>query len=108
MYLAEDRILSLCLKADKSSFAYLPFALALVDPMTTLYGLLAQRRRWFNGSWFAFYNVFKEKDSIKSCWTKIQFFYYYIMYAVAYIGIGIYFSTLYLTVRSISYQNTSN
>lgn len=55
--LAEDRILSLGLKASGNSFAYMPDVYAVVDPMANLSGLVAQRRRWINGSWFAFYDV---------------------------------------------------
>ena len=33
---------------------YLPDAYAWVDPMKTLYGILGQRKRWINGSFFAF------------------------------------------------------
>lgn len=55
--LAEDRILSLGLKAAGYSFAYMPDVFAVVDPMKTLYDLIGQRRRWINGSWFAFQNV---------------------------------------------------
>jgi chitin synthase len=34
--------------------AYLPDAESVVDPVTSLTRLLGQRRRWINGSWFAF------------------------------------------------------
>lgn len=33
---------------------YLPDAESCVDPVTSLTRLLGQRRRWINGSWFAF------------------------------------------------------
>jgi len=33
---------------------YLPDAESVVDPVTSLTRLMGQRRRWINGSWFAF------------------------------------------------------
>ncbi len=44
---------------------YLPDAFASVDPMKSLQDLLGQRKRWINGSFFAFSKVKKqlnEKD----------------------------------------------
>ncbi len=40
-----------------SDMAFLPDAYAEVDPMKTVHGLLGQRRRWINGSFFAFERV---------------------------------------------------
>lgn len=36
---------------------YLPDAHAWVDPIKNLHGLLGQRKRWINGSFFAFESV---------------------------------------------------
>ena len=83
----------------------MPDVYAVVDPMSTLAGLVAQRRRWINGSWYAFYDVVSKKDQINDCCTKIQLYYYLMIHFVTYIGIGIYFSTIYLTVRSLTLQN---
>lgn len=60
VYLAEDRIL--CMGIHKKGFdmAYLPDAYAWVDPIKTVHGLLGQRKRWINGSYFAFEKVKKE------------------------------------------------
>ncbi len=57
VYLAEDRIL--CMGIHKRGFemAYLPDAYANVDPIKTVHGLLGQRKRWINGSYFAFEKV---------------------------------------------------
>ena len=105
MYLAEDRILSLAIKLARATFAYLPNVFAVVDPMATLYGLVAQRRRWINGSEFAFRKVFSERQRIEDKITRFQFLYYYVINSISYVGIGIYFSTIYLTVTSLTLQN---
>ncbi len=36
------------------NMAFLPDAYAWVDPIKTLHALLGQRKRWINGSFFAF------------------------------------------------------
>lgn len=54
MYLAEDRIMCLGIHALGYDLDYLPDAESSVDPVTSLTRLLGQRRRWINGSWFAF------------------------------------------------------
>lgn len=56
-YLAEDRTLSLILKSKNYDFAYIPKAKAVVDPASDLITMFGQRRRWINGSWFAFFHV---------------------------------------------------
>ncbi len=57
VYLAEDRTLCMGIHQYKYDLAYLPDAYAWVDPIKTLYGLLGQRKRWINGSFFAFDKV---------------------------------------------------
>jgi cellulose synthase/poly-beta-1,6-N-acetylglucosamine synthase-like glycosyltransferase len=41
------------------NIAFLPDAMAEVDPMKTVHSLLGQRKRWINGSYFAFKKVKK-------------------------------------------------
>ena len=56
MYLAEDRILCfevLARKGFKYEMHYVKDAVAFTDVPTTLVDLIKQRRRWFNGSFFA-------------------------------------------------------
>eukprot|EP00887_Chlorella_sp_A99_P006915 scaffold2.g6915.t1 len=56
MYLAEDRVLCLEIVARKNSKYYLEYvkeAVAEADPVTKLAGLIKQRRRWLNGTFFA-------------------------------------------------------
>lgn len=56
MYLAEDRILCLEIVAKKGSqyrLEYIKEAVAEADPVIKLVGLMKQRRRWLNGTFFA-------------------------------------------------------
>ncbi|KDD74358.1 chitin synthase, partial [Helicosporidium sp. ATCC 50920] len=56
MYLAEDRVLCLEIVARKNARFYLEYvkeAVAEADPVTKLAGLIKQRRRWLNGTFFA-------------------------------------------------------
>lgn len=60
MFLAEDRVMCLeIIKKVSESWLlrYLPGAVALTDPPTTIIGILKQRRRWTNGSLFASWHV---------------------------------------------------
>jgi cellulose synthase/poly-beta-1,6-N-acetylglucosamine synthase-like glycosyltransferase len=57
IYLAEDRVLSIGIHKKGYDMAYLPDARANVDPIPTVHGLLGQRKRWINGSYFAFEKV---------------------------------------------------
>ena len=41
---------------------FIPDAYAEVDPVKTVHGLMGQRRRWINGSLFAFSKVKSEFD----------------------------------------------
>ena len=57
VYLAEDRILCMGIHQKGFGMAFLPDAYAEVDPIKTVHGLLGQRKRWINGSYFAFEKV---------------------------------------------------
>lgn len=57
MYLAEDRTLCMGIHTNGYDLKYLPDAYAWVDPIKNLHGLLGQRKRWINGSFFAFDKV---------------------------------------------------
>jgi chitin synthase len=54
MNLAEDRILCFGIHKNGFDLAFLPDAYSEVDPIKNLHSLLGQRKRWINGSFFAF------------------------------------------------------
>eukprot|EP01017_Pseudomicrothorax_dubius_P012615 TRINITY_DN15304_c0_g1_i3.p1 TRINITY_DN15304_c0_g1~~TRINITY_DN15304_c0_g1_i3.p1 ORF type:complete len:452 (-),score=98.62 TRINITY_DN15304_c0_g1_i3:25-1380(-) len=84
MYLAEDRILCLKIYAQKGKdyyLSYVPDAFCKTDVIDSFVALMNQRRRWINGTWWAFWEVVNESASVfkrgKSCydkWRVIPFF----------------------------------
>ena len=70
MYLAEDRIMwheIICRFKENYILNYVPGAKWLTDPPLTLTELIKQRRRWFNGSFFAALHVAR---SMWSVWRR--------------------------------------
>lgn len=59
IYLAEDRILCMGIHKNEKDIIFMPDAYAEVDPIKTVNGLMGQRKRWINGSNFAFEKVQK-------------------------------------------------
>lgn len=62
IYLAEDRVLCMSLISKKGcdyKLRYVKASVAVTDVPDCLITLMAQRRRWINGSWFALINVLK-------------------------------------------------
>lgn len=57
MNLAEDRILCMGIHTKGYRLLYLPDAYSEVDPIKSLHALFGQRKRWINGSFFAFEKV---------------------------------------------------
>ncbi len=54
VYFAEDRILSIEIFKKNKKLGYIPSAYSLVDPIKSIDRLLGQRKRWINGSFFAY------------------------------------------------------
>ena len=79
---------------------YLPDAFAEVDPMKTVHGLLGQRRRWINGSMFAFSKVKKELDRDNSCepCLSLQVLFLTFMNFLAYIAPCIFLFTVHIAM----------
>jgi chitin synthase len=88
MYLAEDRILCFQLIAKEHEawlLRYVKNAVATTDVPDELYGLVKQRRRWLNGSFFAMlYAIINFKQffmlsahgCFRKCLVTFQFMYY--------------------------------
>ena len=87
IYLAEDRVLSLALISKKDCnyvLRYVRTSLAETDVPDSLAVLMAQRRRWINGSWFALIDAIKRFQTIyesshslvRKCLFTVQMFYY--------------------------------
>ena len=54
VFLAEDRILCMGIHKNEKDLMFLPDAYSFVDPVKDIPQLLGQRKRWINGSFFAF------------------------------------------------------
>ena len=100
MYLAEDRIMCLGIHALGYDLAYLPDAESHVDPVTSLTRLMGQRRRWINGSWFAF-NYVRQHSFESSSWLfYIQLIYYSFVQKLTWVQISIFYIAMNLTLVS--------
>lgn len=100
MYLAEDRILCLGIHALGYDLHYLPNAESSVDPVTSLTKLLGQRRRWINGSWFAFNYVRDHRQESNSFAFYIQLLYYVFVQALQWVGPALFYLAMNLTLIS--------
>lgn len=98
MYLAEDRIMCLGIHALGYTLDYLPDAESVVDPVTSLTRLLGQRRRWINGSWFAFDYVSDHSYESTSCLFYLQLLYYNFVKKVSWVQMSIFYVAMNLTL----------
>jgi len=111
IYLAEDRILCMGIHKNEKDIIFMPDAYAEVDPIKTVNGLMGQRKRWINGSNFAFEKVQKEMDknqSEKMWWAdvflKMQIFYLNFSNLLVYFAPAILLFTFHLTMSTIKEQ----
>lgn len=100
MYLAEDRIMCLGIHSLGYDLAYLPDAESSVDPVTSLTRMMGQRRRWINGSWFAFEYVFRNRSRRTSCLFLFQLLYYWLVQRLTFITVSLFYITMVMTVGS--------
>jgi cellulose synthase/poly-beta-1,6-N-acetylglucosamine synthase-like glycosyltransferase len=79
---------------------YLPDALAEVDPIKTVHGLMGQRKRWINGSYFAFEKVKKEIGMTNQCEIvlRLQVLFYDFMNIIVYFAPAIFFFTIHISM----------
>jgi chitin synthase len=109
VYLAEDRIL--CMGIHKKGFdmAFLPDAYAEVDPIKTVHGLLGQRKRWINGSYFAFEKVKKElsayeKENGCEFFLNLQILYLTFMNSMSYFSPALFMFTVHIAIQAFRYD----
>lgn len=100
MYLAEDRVMCLGIHALGYDLAYLPDAQSTVDPVTSLAKMMGQRRRWINGSWFAFEYVLSHSSERGTCAFYVQLAYYWLVQKVTYMSIAIFYISMTMTVSA--------
>ena len=105
MYLAEDRILCLGIHALGYDLHYLPDVESYVDPVTSLTKLLGQRRRWINGSWFAFNYVREHWRESSSCLFLLQLLYYAFVQGLQWIFCTLFYVAMNLTLISFVTNN---
>ncbi len=103
--LAEDRILCMGIHTRGYDMAYLPDAYAEVDPIKTVHGLLGQRKRWINGSYFAFEKVKKElslheKTNGFECCLNIQILYLTLMNSLSYFSPSFFLFTVHIAMEA--------
>lgn len=79
---------------------YLPDAESVVDPVTSLTRLFGQRRRWINGSWFAFNYVKEHSYESNSCLFYIQLLYYAFVQAMTWMQVTVFYVAMNLTLIS--------
>jgi chitin synthase len=72
----------------------------VVDPVTSLTRLFGQRRRWINGSWFAFNYVHEHSYESNSCLFYIQLLYYAFVQGITWMQITIFYVAMNLTLIS--------
>ena len=59
---------------------------------------MGQRRRWINGSWFAFNYVRNHTEERTTCIFLVQILYYIIVQALAWIGPALFYVAMNLTL----------
>jgi chitin synthase len=110
IYLAEDRVLSLALvsrKKRKYILRYVKKSLALTDVPNTISILMAQRRRWINGSWFAMIDVIRQfkkiyksgHHPIRKCCFTLQLVYFTVNVVFSWFMVGSFFLALAVLLR---------
>ena len=72
----------------------------MVDPVTSLTRLFGQRRRWINGSWFAFNYVKEHSFESNSCLFCLQLIYYAFVQAITWMQVTIFYVAMNLTLIS--------
>ncbi|CAG9311423.1 unnamed protein product [Blepharisma stoltei] len=110
IYLAEDRVLCLALVSKKNRdyiLRYVKNSIAETDVPDKLSVLMAQRRRWINGSWFALIDSIKRMSSVfesghsttRKCCFTMQMIYYVVNVVFSWFMVGSFFLAFAIAVR---------
>ena len=110
IYLAEDRVLCLSLVTKRNCkyiLRYVKSSVAETDVPDSISLLMAQRRRWINGSWFALVDTVRKINRIcksshsllrKTCFL-LQMFYYVLNVIYTWFIVGIFCLGLVVAIR---------
>lgn len=99
VYLAEDRTLCMGIHKNGYKLEFLPDAHGWVDPIKTLPALLGQRKRWINGSFFAFEKVRQElRHDCGNIMLKFQFGYLAFMNMLAFVAPAFFLFTIHIAM----------
>lgn len=104
MFLAEDRILCMGLHTKGYSLLYLPDAFSEVDPIKSLHALFGQRKRWINGSFFAFEKVkddlseHERRGNLCEWYMHLQMLYLTFSNAVSYFSPSFFLFTVHMSM----------
>ncbi|OMJ95812.1 hypothetical protein SteCoe_706 [Stentor coeruleus] len=110
MYLAEDRILCLelmCQVGRYNILRYVKWSVAETDVPSTLNELMAQRRRWVNGSWFSMIYTIKNCNRIgdsnhswiRKCLFKMLMVYYSVVALFNWVLVGAFYLAFCVALR---------
>jgi cellulose synthase/poly-beta-1,6-N-acetylglucosamine synthase-like glycosyltransferase len=110
IYLAEDRVLCLSLvtkRNEKYILRYVKKSIAETDVPDSISVLMAQRRRWINGSWFALVDTVRKIQKIykssHSCPRKffflLQMLYYLLNVIYTWFIVGLFCLAMVIAVR---------
>jgi chitin synthase len=113
IYLAEDRVLCLALVSTPNqqyTLKYVRSSIAETDVPDEFLKLLAQRRRWINGSWFALIDTLINRKRINksghSCYRKFWLWFLMVYYTLnvifSWFMVGAFFLTIAIMTRKLT------
>jgi chitin synthase len=113
IYLAEDRVLCLALVSTQGkqyTLKYVRSSVAETDVPEDFFKLLAQRRRWINGSWFALIDTLNNRKRInksghtcyRKCWLWFLMGYYTLNVIFSWFMVGAFFLAMAVMTRKLT------
>jgi chitin synthase len=113
IYLAEDRVLCLALVStpnEQYTLKYVRSSIAETDVPDEFFKLLAQRRRWINGSWFALIDTLNNRKRINksghSCYRKFWLWFLMVYYTLnvifSWFMVGAFFLAIAIMTRKLT------